>query len=231
MNKNYRLWLIPLAFFLVCCGLNLAGCLNYEDHTLERTVKPALLILLALTSAAWLLPRSPRPRETALLLTAQLFGFAGDTMLLGNGFFFFAGGIGLFLIGHAFYITLFGGGHSLRGLKPLAWILGVVLALACTAGLVIGLGVNGSMLVPMSVYAFTLSVLILSALAGVIRFGGLTWWFLLAGALLFTFSDSLIAVRTFGSLSPFMDGFVIMATYLAAQGLLAAGCCRLATEK
>ena len=230
MSKNYRLWLVPLAFFLVCCGLNLAGCLNYADSTLERTVKPALLPLLALTTAAWLLPRSPRPRETALLMAAQLFGFAGDTMLIGEGFLFFAGGIVMFLIGHIFYITLYGG-HSLKGLKAWQWVLGIVLGCCITLSLILAIGVKGTLLGPMGVYGFTLSILILTALAGVLRKGGATWWILLAGALLFTFSDSLIAIRNFGTLSKFLDGFGVMSTYLVAQCLLAIGCCRLATKK
>lgn len=230
MKKIERLWLVPLAFFLVCCVLNLAGCLNYGSDALERTVKPALLPLLALTSAAWLLPRSPRPREAALLVTAQLFGFAGDTMLLGSGFAFFAGGIGLFLIGHIFYITLFGG-HSFKGLKLWHWVVAVAVSLGCVAALILIIGVSGTLLAPMGVYAFVLMMLIFSALAGVLRFGGLTWWLLLCGAVLFTFSDALIAIRNFGGLSPFMNGFVVMGTYLAAQSLLAVGACRLATKK
>ena len=230
MKKIERLWLIPLAFFLVCCALNLAGCLNYESNALERTVKPALLPLLSLTTFAWLLPRSPRSREAFLLIAAQLFGFAGDTMLIGSGFAFFAGGIGFFLIGHIFYITLHGG-HSFKGLKLWHWVLAVAGSLACVTALVFAIGVNGIMLGPMGVYAFVLMLLIFSALAGVIRFGGLTWWILLCGALLFTFSDSLIAIRNFGQLSQFMDGFGVMSTYLIAQGLLAIGGCRLATSK
>lgn len=230
MKKIERLWLIPLAFFLICCVLNLAGGLNYDSPVLQRTVKPALLPLLGLTTFAWLLPRSPRTREAALLMSAQLFGFAGDTMLLGSGFPFFAGGIGLFLIGHIFYITLFGG-ISFKGLKLWHWILAVAVSVACVAGLVVAIGVNGVMLAPMGIYALVLMMLIFSTLAGLIRFGGATWWLLLCGAVLFTFSDSLIAVRNFGGISPFMDGFVIMFTYLAAQGLLAVGACRLATRK
>ena len=230
MNKINRLWLVPLAFFLVCCILNLAGGLNYDSPVLQRTVKPALLPLLSLTAMAWLLPRQPRAREATLLVAAQLFGFAGDTMLLGSGFPFFAGGIGLFLIGHIFYITLFGG-ISFKGLKFWHWALAVAASLACVAGLIVIIGVNGVMLAPMGIYAMVLMMLIFSALAGVIRFGGLTWWLLLCGAILFTFSDSLIAVRNFGGISPFMDGFVIMFTYLAAQGLLAIGACRLAIRR
>ncbi len=227
MSKNNRYWLVPAGFFVLCCILNLIGCL--QGSGLEKTVKPALLPLLCVTTAAWLMERPHGRKEAALLLTAQLFGFAGDTALLGHGFAFFAGGIGLFLIGHIFYICLFGS-RSLRGLKPWQWAAGLAGAAALTAGLIIGIGVKGTMLAPMGIYGFVLAMLIFSTLAGALRFGGLSWWLLAAGAVLFTFSDALIAVRNFGTLSPFMNGFGVMSTYLAAQSLLAVGGCRLAAK-
>lgn len=224
MNK-YRLWFIPAAFFVVCCALNLYGCLT--DGHVEAVVKPALMTLLCVTTMTYLLGRpGSSGTDVALLLAGQLFGFAGDTMLLGKGFAFFAGGIGMFLIGHVFYISLFGR-SSLRGLKGWQWALGIAGAVACSAALALIIGVNGVMLAPMGIYACALMMLIFSTLMGVIREGGCTWWMLLCGAVLFTFSDSLIAVRNFGELSPFMSGFGVMSTYLAAQALLAAGGVRL----
>lgn len=224
MNKS-RLWFIPAAFFLVCCVLNLYGCLT--DGHVEAVVKPALMTLLCVTTMTYLLGRpGSSGTDVALLLAGQLFGFAGDTMLLGKGFAFFAGGIGMFLIGHVFYISLFGR-SSLRGLKGWQWALGITGAVACSAALALIIGVNGVMLAPMGIYACALMMLIFSTLMGVIREGGCTWWMLLCGAVLFTFSDSLIAVRNFGELSPFMSGFGVMSTYLAAQALLAAGGVRL----
>lgn len=224
MNKS-KLWLIPAAFFLVCCALNLYGCLT--DGHVEAVVKPALMTLLCVTTMTYLLGRpGASGTDVALLLAGQLFGFAGDTMLLGKGFAFFAGGIGLFLIGHIFYISLFGR-TSLKGLKGWQWALGITGAVACSAALALIIGVNGVMLAPMGIYACALMMLIFSTLMGVIREGGCTWWMLLCGAVLFTFSDSLIAVRNFGELSPFMSGFGVMSTYLAAQALLAAGGVRL----
>lgn len=224
MNKS-RLWFIPAAFFLVCCVLNLYGCLT--DGHVEAVVKPALMTLLCVTTMTYLLGRpGASGTDVALLLAGQLFGFAGDTMLLGKGFAFFAGGIGMFLIGHVFYISLFGR-SSLRGLKGWQWAFGITGAIACSAALALIIGVNGVMLAPMGIYACALMMLIFSTLMGVIREGGCTWWMLLCGAVLFTFSDSLIAVRNFGELSPFMSGFGVMSTYLAAQALLAAGGVRL----
>ena len=227
--RKLKLWIIPAAFFVVCCALNLIGCLSEGD--LERVVKPALMLLLCITTLAYLLGRGVAPgRQAALLMTAQLFGFAGDTMLIGKGFAFFAGGIALFLIGHIFYISLFGG-FSWKGLKPWQWVAAIAGAIAAAAALALIIGVNGVMLAPMGIYALALMMLIFSGLAGVLRFGGATWWIILCGALLFTFSDSLIAVRNFGTLSPFMSGFGVMSTYLLAQTLLAVGGIRLSLVK
>ena len=178
------------------------------------------------TSPDTALRRRKTSVATALLMCGQLFGFAGDTMLLGKGFPFFAGGIGCFLVGHIFYISLFGS-RSWKGLRAWQWIVALTLCLLLVVGLVIAIGVKGVMLAPMGIYGFVLALLIFSTLAGAIRFGGPEWWMLAAGSVLFTFSDALIAVRNFGTLSPFMDGFGVMSTYLAAQSLLAAGAARL----
>lgn len=230
--KRNNLWLIPCAFFLVCCVLDLISCTTGDDR-LECCVKPALMLTLCITSLTWLHGRQDsivRPCLIPLLLCGQLFGFAGDTMLMGRGFPFFAGGIGLFLIGHIFYITLFGK-LSLKGLRPWQGIAGIAAGLAIVAAAAIIVGAHGAIVVPMGIYAMALVMLIFSTLMGVIRFGGLTWWLLLAGALLFTFSDALIGVRSFGVISPFMNGFMIMITYLAAQVLLAVGGLRLIAGK
>ena len=229
--KRNNLWLIPCAFFLICCVLDLFGCFSCRE--LERTVKPALMPLLSVTAFVWLLGNHKEYTDwtaAALLLFGQMFGFAGDTLLLGNGFVFFAGGIGLFLIGHLFYICLFGR-KSLKAVKGWQWVAGIVGSVLATVVLALAIGANGVMLVPMGVYAFVLMMLIFSTLMGVVRFGGLSWWMLLAGACLFAFSDALIAVRNFGTEGVLTHAFVIMLSYLAAQGLIAAGGLRLVTQK
>lgn len=254
--KRLKLWWVAAAFFAVCCVLNLIGCIS--SRNLERCVKPSLMPLLCLTTVAYLMesaaeglrsretyhPRqrkkegptklegsrsdSPGPAAPLMLILGQLFGFAGDTMLMGKGFPFFAGGIGLFLIGHIFYISLFGG-LSWKGLKAWHWIVAMICCIGMVAGVVIVIGINGEMLIPMGIYAFVLTLLMFSTFAGAVRFGGLTWWLLFAGAVLFSFSDSLIAVRTFGQ--PIMSGFVVMLTYLIAQTLLAVGGVKLILDK
>ena len=165
-----KIWHISAAFFAICAALNLYGCIIGSG--LADTVKPALMPLLCLTTMAALAQGvGIKSREAQLLACAQLFGFSGDTALIGSEqFAFFALGIGLFLIGHIFYITLFGG-KSWKGIKPWVWIIAAVVALAAVAGLVTAIGIKGALLAPMAVYGLTLMTLIFSTLTGAIRFG------------------------------------------------------------
>ena len=227
MRKN-AIWCIPGTFFLIACILNLIGCI--QGTQLSDLVKPALLPLLTATTLAYLLGRDfPDFTQVGMLVAAQLFGCAGDVLLIPEGFPFFAGGIGAFLIGHVFYMCLFGA-QSWKGLTFWQWLITLVVMVAIVAGLVKAIGINGPLLAPMGVYGLALMFLIFSALAGVLRMprgSRTTWWILLAGALLFTFSDSCIAMGTFGIMTFPLRHLLIMATYLVAQSLLAVGGVRL----
>ena len=232
--RKTDVWYFPGAFFVIACILNLIGCI--WAPVLAGTVKPALLPLLSVTTLAYLLGRDHYEDDgggIAFLLMAQLFGGAGDILLIPDGVQFFLGGMAAFLIGHIFYMSLFGG-LSWRGLSVWIWAIAVVLMAAAEFGLIRVLGVSGDLLVPIVVYGFVLMLLIFSALAGVIRMpkgrrGA--WWILLLGALLFTFSDSCIAMDMFGVMSIPLHSFVVMLTYLTAQALLAVGSIRLILGK
>ena len=231
MRKN-AIWYIPCAFFLVACVLNLIGCI--QGTNLSDTVKPALLPLLSATTLAFLLGRDvPDYRQVGLLVTAQLLGCTGDILLIPDGFGFFAAGIAAFLVGHLFYMCLFGG-LSWNGLNVWQWAISVLAMAAIVLGLVKLIGIEGPLFWPMLVYGFILMLLVFSALAGVLRMprgNRKTWWILLAGALLFTFSDACIAMGTFGVMTFALRHFVVMITYLAAQSLLAVGGIRLILGK
>ncbi|MBQ3812111.1 MAG: lysoplasmalogenase [Bacteroidales bacterium] len=231
MRKN-AVWYIPCAFFLVACVLNLIGCI--QGTSLSNTVKPALLPLLSATTLAFLLGRDvPDYRQVGLLVTAQLLGCAGDVLLIADGFAFFVAGIAAFLVGHLFYMSLFGG-LSWKGLNVWQWLLSFFAMVAIVLGLVKVIGIEGPLFWPMLMYGFILMLLIFSALAGVLRMprGSRTsWWILLIGALLFAFSDSCIAMGTFGVMTFPLRHFVVMITYLAAQSLLAVGGIRLILGK
>jgi len=215
-----RVFILAACFFLVCCVLNLIG--RAADLPLANIVKPALLPLLALATLAAL--GNIDNKKAFLLIAAQLFGCAGDVLLIGNGFPFFAGGMAAFLTGHIFYITLFS--KAYKGLKPVQWVISIAVMAVMVAALIIVIGVKGALLPPMLVYGSALMMLIFCGFMGVIRKKGCEWGFILAGGLLFTFSDAQIALDTFGTQYPY-QGFVIMLTYLAAQALLAIGSVKL----
>ena len=227
MRKS-ALWCIPCTFFIIASVLNFIGCI--QDTPLSDLVKPALLPLLCATTLAYLLARNVKDyKGVALLVAAQLFGCTGDVLLIPDGFPFFASGIAAFLIGHICYLRLFGG-RSWRGLKLWHWIVAVAVMGAVVSVLVKAIGIEGVLFWPMLVYGFVLMLLIFSALAGVMRMPRKnrgTWLIILAGALLFTFSDACIAMGVFGVMTFALRHFVVMLTYLSAQALLAVGGVRL----
>lgn len=229
--KKKNLWLIPGVFFLIACAVNLYGCV-LNTLTVERYVKGALMPLLALTGIAYLSQRDFNPRIAATLLLAQLFGWAGDSLLMGDGFVWFASGIGCFLLGHLCYIRIFS--RTLKGLRPLAWVIAVIVMAAALVSLVLGIGINGALLVPMMVYGAALLMITFCGLCGVVRSwkpSRPVWWLVMLGGLLFLLSDGLIAMRTFGMAHFELRGFVIMSTYLTAQSLLCAAALKIAIHK
>lgn len=220
---------LPLLFFIVACLVNLAGRLWNPE--LAGVVKPALMPLLAASVLAAAVEGGANRNQLFLLIAAELFGCLGDTLLLSSEFVFFASGIGAFLLGHLFYISLFGR-QSLKGINPMGWILSLLVMGGLVFLLVRFLKIEGALLIPMAIYGMTLMLLIFSTLCGLLRFRQkLTWTLLFLGALLFTFSDSLIAAGTFNVVQFELREFVIMLTYLLAQSLLAIGGIRLCRKK
>lgn len=228
--KSRRIWIIPGVFFLAACAVNLYGCVT-GNVTVERYVKGALMPLLAVTGLAFLAPRQFNIRVVALLVLAQMFGWAGDSLLMGSGFAWFATGIGAFLLGHICYISIFS--RSLKGLRPTTWVIAVVVMAAILISLVLAIGISGALLAPMIIYGAALLVISFCGLCGICRRcepGRRVWWMVLCGGLLFLISDGLIAMRTFDMGAFELRGFTIMSTYLVAQSLLCAAAIGLAVS-
>lgn len=217
-------WIIPAVALVIAALVNFVARAT-GNAPVAAMVKPALLPLIALTTVA--AAGGMDSKTIRLLVIAQLLGCAGDIFLIGSGTLPFAIGLVCFLVWHIFYCINFGG-QSWKGLKPGQWAIAIAVMAAAVAGLLLAIGVKGTFLAPFAVYGFMLMMLIFSGFAGVIR--GLknpaTWWIITAGAILFAFSDSLIAVQTFGSPSVLLE-FLVMVTYVIAQCLLAWGGLRL----
>ena len=221
--KAAKYWIVPGLFFLVAAALNLVGRFT-DNAVLASAVKPLLMPFLAITAIC--AAGGVEKKEIRLLVLALILGCIGDVFLIYDGFLLFICGMVAFLAGHICYMCLFGG-KSWKGFTAKTWIPAVIAMAALVAVLIMVIGVKGALLVPMCVYGFALMLLMFSGLCGVVRERTAPWWIILAGTVLFTFSDALIAIGTFGGDFSGRE-FLVMLTYIAAQTLLAIGTVRLA---
>jgi uncharacterized membrane protein YhhN len=164
--------------------------------------KPLLMPLLAVGR--------DRPTQRALAL-----GGAGDVALLGEGRAAFSAGLGAFLLGHGAWVQALrdrpGGGVVAR--RPL---LALPYALVLAGFNAFLWNRTGPDRLPVLLYSAALTATAVAALDS-----GDAW--AAAGGALFLASDGLLALERFADLSlPAHEGLV-MASYAAAQALLAAG--------
>ncbi len=213
-------WILPACFLIIAALTNFVAR-AIGNAEIAAMVKPALLPLIALVTVTAV--GGINDKVIKSLVTAQLLGGFGDILLISSALPAFGAGLGCFLAGHIFYISIFGK-RTWKGLTMGQWLIALAVIAFCVAGLLVGIGVKGMFLVPFAVYGSVLMFLIFSGFAGVIRKIGdtKTWWIITCGAVLFAFSDSLIAVQTFNSASVLLE-FLVMLTYVIAQCLLAWG--------
>ena len=157
-----------------------------------------------------------------------VFSLGGDILLdipqaqLANQFVF---GLGSFLIGHLAYVVAYT--SDTRRLAPLA----LLVAAACGGCMFYVLNSKpeglGSLLIPVALYALTISAMLWRALArvGVAGIPQASVWFAAAGALLFVASDSMIGINKF--VQPFVEAkYAIIIMYWLGQFGIAASAMR-----
>lgn len=189
-----------LAAFALAAAFDL-GSLLAGWHLGHVIAKPLLMPLLV----AHVIARGGAPR---LLVAALLFGWGGDLALLFDADPAFLIGMGSFAAGHVCYLVLFGR----RRTHP---ALGAAYAVALLSTVTLLWGdLPAELRIPVAGYS-----LLLTAMA--YRSSALGWRTGLGGAL-FLLSDTLIATGVAEWPQPPRPDFWIMATYLAAQYLLAA---------
>ena len=213
-----------MAAYVLVSVLNVIAVATGNDNG-EALTKPLLMPLLL----AWVLTMaftSPGRRLLVPLrwLAAGLVAaWAGDLLLMGDSDLTFALGLGAFLLMQACYLVAFmmvPGPGLVRAWKiaiipyALAWV--VLVALVWNGA--------GDMRIPVLIYGAALMTMALGALDLVLRLPQRLAWRVAIGAGLFVVSDSLIALTAFGPLTESVrTGAAIMATYTAAQGLIATG--------
>ena len=125
--------------------------------------------------------------------------------------------MGMFLLGHVCYLTLFARMGVYRRVGKAGWLMGPSAVAAVACSLVAVMKVPFPLCIAVGIYAVAVLSLPLS---GIFARSGV----LLLGGVLFVFSDSLIALRSFAGVRFFAHtGFVIMLTYIVAQSLLSTG--------
>ncbi|MFD3550287.1 lysoplasmalogenase [Streptomyces sp. NPDC058655] len=195
-----RLGRAALAGFALAAAGDLGSLLAGWDpgHLVFKPLLMPLLVAYALTRGA--------PR---LLVAALLFGWGGDLALLFDAEAAFLVGMGSFAAGHVCYLVLF-------AKRPAHPLLGGAYALALlgTVGLM-WTDLPADLRIPVAGYSLLLTAMALrsSALGRRAGFGGA----------LFLLSDTLIATGVADWPQLPRPDFWIMATYLAAQYLLATG--------
>jgi len=189
--------------------------LNWVVHIVKPLLMPILILYVFVRVGR------PMPRLGWLLIGALICGMGGDTLLMFKGQLFFILGLGSFLIGHLFYITIYvkeSKGHT------------VGMGYALVAGVSYILGFMGmlwpdlaeGLRIPVSIYAVVLCSMGLMAYKRYTHVKDVSFWMVMFGALLFIASDSMIAVSQFITKFPGYR-FCIMSTYLVAQYLLVRG--------
>lgn len=149
-----------------------------------------------------------------LLVAAVVFSGAGDVILdltfQGN----FIAGLASFLTAHIFYVALFLKGAAVRRNMILPTVLAVAFPAAMAAFLWPHLG---QMQLPVAVYIGVISSMLVTSLhRSRLNFT------VIAGAIAFVISDSVLALNKFYSPFPWAR-YAIMATYYLAQYLIVTG--------
>lgn len=209
---------IVFAAFLALAVVNLIG-LNKGSVKMDRWTKPFLMPLLALLY--WLAMRGSGRLEGYLLI-GLLFGFLGDTLLLGTSDKMFTGGLLAFLAGHIFYILLYLRHFSLSALSPAGILVPAVLYALLLWVIVKKLFPSLKKQDKPGVGVYMVAILLMSFTALQLVLTGGSWW-PFAGSLLFVASDTMLAFQNFKYRPTPLSRVSIMLTYLLAQSFIMFG--------
>lgn len=179
---------------------------------------------LALLFISFYLEVSTRSRFKGYILSGLLFSLLGDLLLLLarlNETYFLLG-LSSFLAAHIFYILAFSG-YAKR--RPPGYVQAAPWAVLPFAVYVVGIslwwwGDLGGLRIPVAAYSLVITAMGISALNLRNAAPGPVFLTLLAGAVFFILSDTMIAVEKFKVSIP-LSRIWIMATYFLAQGCIA----------
>ena len=192
--------------FLIILILEIYASISY-NRTLVYITKPLLMPILMFIAYQ-------EGVKNKWLYIALLFSFGGDVFLMFSGLNYFLLGLSSFLLAHVFYIVLFVPQAKFSFLPIVAF--GVV-----TAGYLTFLypHIASDFRIPVIAYCV---VITLMGIVAASRNKSASYGYILAGAILFIISDSLIAYNKFYTALE-NDALLVMTTYGAAQFLILEG--------
>ncbi|MEQ8553365.1 MAG: lysoplasmalogenase [Cyclobacteriaceae bacterium] len=208
---------VILVIYLVVGVLNV-GAQYFDIHDLHIYTKPLLMPLLMYHLYRYADGTITLPRM--LLAVALFFCWIGDLLLMGPGDLYFLGGLVSFLIAHMFYgVVFYHATHQKPKLKALYLLPFLIYGILILSVLIPR---SGHLTIGIVIYA--VGILVMAFLASIRRHvtSEMSFYLVLAGAILFVFSDTLIAFNKF--YVPLILGNVfIMTTYILAQLLIVRG--------
>lgn len=214
---------VLLILFFGLLAVNIAG-VETGNQLLQYLSKPLLMPLLLLYFLVNTAAGSGTLKKWIVL--ALFFSWAGDVLLMFQDKIpdFFLFGLSAFLLAHVFYIVFF---HSIRireGIKGKTLLL--VPVAVYYIGLMVWLSPHlADMTVPVRIYGLIISFMLMLALHMIFSRNKQAAQLMVAGALLFVASDSILAINKF-YMSFRFAGAAIMITYCLAQYLLVKGAAR-----
>lgn len=209
----------------IILGILYAILLLTNNDLLTWYLKPFLIPFLF-----YAVVKSEKFETKKWLLSALLFSWIGDCILLfaDKSELYFIFGLVAFLIAHILFIILFikQKSENKNIKKPLFWVgcIGVLLYLAKMLSLL--LPTLGDLKIPVSIYALTISIMVVMALKGAFNWQNKSKYIVLIGAVFFVISDSILAINKF--YTPIdLASFWLMLTYLMAQFCITYGILKL----
>lgn len=220
---NTKKWIALVLFALAACA-NFAG--NIIDNELLMRISKPLLMPLILLNALLALEGTAAPKWLGVLLSLALcFHCAGDVFLMLAGPFpLFAAGLGCFLIGHVFYISIFTKTGLFKNCPPALLFVVFAVAIFVPTILVNVLDFEGPIKYAVLIYAMLLLYVAGCGLVGALnRKSGVSnpvYWLAFIGGIIFITSDFFVAWRSLlGHNFPGL-GLLIMTTYVLAECLI-----------
>ena len=217
MNKFLNYFLVISVFYLLL--------IIFGQDSIAWYFKPFLLPFLI--SATY---KSEVFSTKKWLLLALTFSWIGDIILLfaNKSEMYFILGLVSFLIAHILFILLFikqksEGNYS----KNWSFWFGFITVLVYLGSMLSLLFPKlGDLKIPVSVYAFIISLMLIMAIKGYFSWQKPMNILILIGALFFVISDSFLAINKF--YNPILSAnFIIMFTYIIAQYCITAGVLKL----